>query len=137
MAVGLERQTLAGAVQSLCDAQRVLATMGTSLGTRGFGDHWLQAVLVAESAELRALVQPRLDAVRANPHLAQAVVAFAEHDLSATSAARAMGLHPNTAMYRLTRWHQLTGWDPRTFSGLARSLLASWIASAGDEQDSD
>lgn len=26
--------------------------------------------------------------------------------------------------YRLDRWQQLTGWDPRTLDGLLRSLLS-------------
>jgi hypothetical protein len=26
--------------------------------------------------------------------------------------------------YRLQRWAQLSGWDPRTFDGLTRSLAA-------------
>lgn len=128
VAVGLERPTLDGAAESLRDSQRLLATMGSGPAVRHFADHWLAAVLLADTAELRPLVEPQLAAVRANPHLADAVLAFADHDLSATAAARAMGLHPNTTMYRLARWHELTGWDAKTFHGLALSLLACWIA---------
>ena len=47
------------------------------------------------------------------------------------AAARRLGLHPNSTMYRLARWHELTGWDPRTFRGLSLSLLACWLAAAG------
>jgi DNA-binding PucR family transcriptional regulator len=43
--------------------------------------------------------------------------------LSATAAARSLHVHPNTLTYRLDRWHRLTGWDPRTFDGLERSML--------------
>jgi hypothetical protein len=31
-------------------------------------------------------------------------------------------------MYRLGRWQELTGWDPRTFAGLSISVLACWLA---------
>jgi hypothetical protein len=127
VAVGLERAALDGAAESLRDAERLLATLDRSAGIQRFQDGWLPAVLLADATGLRALVAPQLDVVRANPHLADAVVAFAENDLSATAAARAMGLHPNTTMYRLARWRELTGWDAKTYHGLSLSLLACWM----------
>jgi sugar diacid utilization regulator len=130
LGVGLARASLAGARQSLRDAERALGTAGRGAETRRFADHWLQAALLADAGDLRALVERRLDRVRENPHLADAVIAFAAEDLSATSAARRLGLHPNSTMYRLARWHELTGWDLRTFRGLSISLLACWIAAA-------
>jgi DNA-binding PucR family transcriptional regulator len=57
-------------------------------------------------------------------HLSDAVEAFAEHGLSVVAAARALHVHPNTVIYRLERWHTLTGWDPRTFRGLAMSIAS-------------
>ncbi|WP_324276764.1 PucR family transcriptional regulator [Blastococcus brunescens] len=127
LATGLARPSLAGASRSLRDAQGVLASNGPDPGIRRFEDHWLKAVL-SSSHELRALVEPQLDVVRAHPHLAEAVLAFASNDLSATGAARSLGLHPNSTIYRLARWQALTGWDPRSFSGLSISLLACWLA---------
>jgi sugar diacid utilization regulator len=128
LGMGLTRSSLAGARQSLRDAERALGTAGPTSGSRRFEDHWLQAALLADAGDLRALVEPQLEHVRANPHLADAVIAFAAEDLSATSAARRLGLHPNSTMYRLSRWQELTGWDPRTFRGLSISLLACWLA---------
>ncbi|MEU6577911.1 helix-turn-helix domain-containing protein [Streptomyces sp. NPDC046805] len=32
----------------------------------------------------------------------------------AVAAGRALGLHPNSVAYRLERWHEASGWDPRT-----------------------
>jgi hypothetical protein len=130
LGVGLARSSLDGARQSLRDAERALSTAGPRSEIVRFEDHWLQAALQADARDLRALVEPRLELVRENPHLADAVVAFAAEDLSATSAARRLGLHPNSTMYRLARWHELTGWDPRTFRGLSISLLACWLAAA-------
>jgi DNA-binding PucR family transcriptional regulator len=57
------------------------------------------------------------------PFLAASVRAFARARFSATTAARSLHVHPNTLAYRLDRWHQLTGWDPRTFDGLQNSML--------------
>jgi hypothetical protein len=137
LAVGLPRRGLAGAAQSLRDARRVLAAAGGSAGIRRFEDHWLAAVLLDHADDLRPLVGTRLGTVRANPRLAAAVRAFAGNDLSATAAAAQLALHPNTVMYRLGRWQELTGWDPRTFAGLSISVLACWLAepfAPGDEQ---
>jgi sugar diacid utilization regulator len=130
LGLGLTRTSLYGARQSVRDAQRALGTAGGAAELRRFEDHWLHAALLADSGDLRALVEARLELVRANPHLADAIVAFATEDLSATSAARRLSLHPNSTMYRLTRWHELTGWDPRTFRGLSLSLLACWLGAA-------
>jgi hypothetical protein len=130
VAVGLPRSSLRGAARSLRDAQRVLAASLGAEGIRRFEDHWLAAVLLEHSADLLGLVEARLDTVRANPRLADAVRAFAEDDLSATAAAGRLGVHPNTVMYRLARWQEQTGWDPRTFAGLSSSLLACWLAAA-------
>ncbi|MFG2350551.1 helix-turn-helix domain-containing protein [Streptomyces phaeochromogenes] len=49
--------------------------------------------------------------------------AFAEAGLSLVNAAEALMIHPNTVAYRLGRWHKLTGSDPRTFTGLVRSVV--------------
>ncbi len=129
-AIGLPRPSLAGAAQSLCDAYRVLATSTEAPGIRRFEDHWLAAVLLEHTDDLHALVDTRLDTVRANPHLADAVLAFADSDFSATAAAARLHLHPNTMMYRLSRWQEVTGWDPRTFRGLSISLVACWLSAS-------
>jgi hypothetical protein len=128
LGMGLTRPSLGGARRSIRDAQRALGTAGRTAEIRRFEEHWLQAALLADAGDLRALVEPQLERIRGNLHLAEAVVAFAAEDLSATSAARRLGLHPNSTMYRLARWHELTGWDPRTFRGLSISLLACWLA---------
>jgi hypothetical protein len=39
-------------------------------------------------------------------------------------AAEHLHLHPNSLSYRLDRWGTLTGWHPRTFDGLRKSVLA-------------
>jgi sugar diacid utilization regulator len=137
LAIGLRRPAIGGAAASLRDSQRVLATIEQARSVSRFEDHWLHAILLASADELSSLVESKLSVVRTNPHLVEAVRAFAEHDLSATGAARAMDLHPNTTMYRLARWQNLTGWDPRTFRGLTLSLLATWISGAEACEETD
>ena len=66
----------------------------------------------------------------AHPSLRETVIAFAEADMSITRCARSSHLHANTVVYRLGRWRELTGWDPRTFFGLTRSFAAGAFADA-------
>ncbi|GAA3551499.1 hypothetical protein GCM10022222_38820 [Amycolatopsis ultiminotia] len=139
LAVGHRRAGLVGAMRSIHDAHCVLSTLDGAAPpvVRRFEETWLQATLVTSQDDLEILVRDRLETVRANRHLAEAVVAFAENDLSATSAARAMRLHANTTAYRLNRWQELTGWNPKTFSGLATSLLACWLAAKPDAEETE
>jgi sugar diacid utilization regulator len=47
-------------------------------------------------------------------------------------SAKSLNLHANSLGYRLDRWRKLTGWDPRTFEGLRRSVAAvAAVKSAG------
>jgi hypothetical protein len=50
--------------------------------------------------------------------IAETIGAFAAADLSVSATATALGVHPNTVRYRLSRITDLTGHDPRTFTGL-------------------
>jgi hypothetical protein len=121
--VGSARSGLRGARASLVDAElTVEVTVEREVGT--FDDAWLWATLTASGDRLRAILAGGAAVAEAHPHLAQAVRAFGEHGFSVADAARHLGVHANTVGYRLDRWEGLTGWDPRTFPGLARSLAA-------------
>ena len=50
--------------------------------------------------------------------------AFAAAGFSVSEASRTLAVHANTVAYRLDRWEELTGWDPRSFNGLVRSVAA-------------
>jgi DNA-binding PucR family transcriptional regulator len=89
---------------------------------------WVLTTLVGEPARLvEVTAQGQAVAAQAG-HLSDAVEAFAEHGLSVVAAARALHVHPNTVIYRLERWRTLTGWDPRTFGGLALSIASLRLA---------
>lgn len=122
-AVGAERSGLVGARTSLVDAQLTLEVVPEG-GDGDFEDAWLWATLHRAESRLRGLLVRGSEVAATHPHLAQAVVAFSQHGFSVSHAARDLGVHANTVGYRLDRWGELTGWDPRSFDGLVRSLAA-------------
>jgi hypothetical protein len=123
IAVGATRDGLAGARASLEDGRLALAVTGPVETTR-FDDVWLWATLSEDRARLEPLLAVGTDLARRSPHLAEAVRAFAGAGFSVSEAARRLSVHPNTVAYRLERWEELTGWDPRSFEGLVRSVAA-------------
>ncbi len=69
--------------------------------------------------------------IEENPHLVETVEQYMTSGFSVSSAAKALQIHANSVAYRLDRWHQLTGWDPRTFVGLNQSLLGCALVQSG------
>ena len=122
-ATGVGRAGLTGARASLVDAELALEVTDLGTSTR-FEDVWLWATLTGSDERLRGVLTAGADLAESHPHLAEAVVAFGAHGFSVSEAARRLVLHANTVGYRLDRWGELTGWDPRTFAGLVRSLAA-------------
>ncbi|WP_433556445.1 PucR family transcriptional regulator [Pseudonocardia xinjiangensis] len=127
--VGLVRPGLAGAAAAVVDAERSLAVaQRNGGGVVRFGSEWLAATLLPHMDRLRQLTDTT--AAVEQPHLCDAVRAFADNGFSVTASARALHVHPNTVKYRLDRWKQHTGWDPRTLDGLQRSLLGIAFSSS-------
>ena len=123
LATGHDRRGLRGARASLVDAEQTLRITRDGASQR-FVNAWLWATLADADERLGDLLAPGTRVATAHPHLAEAVGALAEAGFSVTQAARRLGLHANTVSYRLERWEELTGWDPRHFDGLVRSLAA-------------
>ena len=87
----------------------------------------LECVLISANATTRAVIASKGDGLRglSNDELTQTidtVRAFAAADLNVARTAAAMYLHPNTVRYRLARIAASTGYDPRTFAGLAELI---------------
>jgi hypothetical protein len=122
--VGLARPGLAGAESSIVDAERALAVAVQDDSVVFFDQEWLLATLLTHRQRLAPLLQADREIAGSHPHLAEAVRAYADNGFSVTGAGRAMHLHPNTVKYRLERWRAVTGWDPRTPTGLTKSLLS-------------
>jgi sugar diacid utilization regulator len=124
--VGSVRPGWEGARQSLIDAGLAL---GVARGrTASFAEDWVLATVFGARKRLAEVCSTGSDVATRSAHLADAVQAFADHRLSVVGAARALHVHPNTVIYRLERWHGLTGWDPRTFHGLASSVACLQVA---------
>jgi DNA-binding PucR family transcriptional regulator len=128
IACGAVRPGLTGARTSLEDAERTLPVT-PSAGTARFEDVWLWATLGGASERLEPFLATGRRVAADHPHLAQTVEAFATARFSVSEAARRLGLHANTVAYRLDRWAELTGWDPRSFPGLSHSLAALHVPS--------
>lgn len=120
--VGLERAGLDGARLSVGDAERAVS-LTREPGVVHFSATWPWALLAREVDRAMPLLDTSVRTARDHPHLAEAVLAYAEGG-SIADAARAIGVHANTVTYRLERWCELSGWDPRTFDGLLRSVIA-------------
>ncbi|GAA3071294.1 helix-turn-helix domain-containing protein [Streptomyces glomeratus] len=111
-------------MDSITDATQVLSQTGGRHRVVRFADAWLAAGLGGRATRLAPLFTKAVAAARTDSHLAEAVLAFADHGLSPAAAARALHLHQNSPAYRLSRWHELTGFDPRSGDGLVASLVA-------------
>ncbi len=126
--IGLVRRALAGAALSIADARMALTATTNESWVASFIDVWHDACLLSQAERIFPLITGVVDTAHAHPHLAEAVTTFARVNMSIAKTAKAMHLHANTVTYRLDRWAHLTGWDPRSFEGLARSVVACQLS---------
>jgi PucR C-terminal helix-turn-helix domain/GGDEF-like domain len=138
--VGLTRRGLDGLELSIREAERAMALAAhRASGVVDFGMEWWASALFPERLALAPILRPRTGTVAA--HIVDAVWAYAAHGFSVAAAGQALHIHPNTVKYRLERWHQLTGWDPRTFDGLIKSTcslaLSPWDNEPGSATPPD
>ncbi|MGY4745613.1 PucR family transcriptional regulator [Streptomyces sp. ATMOS53] len=124
MGIGLARHGTTGASDSIRDAAAALSTAGQEGGLVRFEEDWLTITLAPHAHRLAPLLARAVASARRAPHLAEAVHAYADNGLSIAAAGRALGLHPNSVAYRLDRWHETSGWNPRTGEGLVCTLVA-------------
>ena len=125
--IGMRRPGLAGARDSISDAVEALAATDPAHPVASYAADWWLACVAAQSDRLSPVLETARAAVVDNPHLVEAVRAFADAGFSVATAAKQLHVHANSLAYRLDRWDQLTGWNPRTFAGLVRSLAAITI----------
>lgn len=121
--IGVLRPGLAGASESLEDARLVLNATAPGRTTREFAEGG-SSLRLAHSRRLGPLLDGAIQVAREQPHLADAVEASYLSSMSLTDAAARLHLHANSVTYRLARWRELTGLDPRSVPTLVQSWLA-------------
>jgi purine catabolism regulator len=94
-----------------------------------YGDDRTGRWLTSESADLRALVDdvlgPVLDYDEAHGgDLLPTIRTWLEHDRQTDKAAAALHIHPNTLLYRVRRFEQITGRSLTSTEALAETWLA-------------
>lgn len=122
--VGMARTGLDGAAASIVDAEQALPLATSSGDAVFFSRRWLLASLLPHAPRLAPLLAGCQVPAADHPELAQTIAGFARNGMSLAACGRDMHLDPNTVKYRLRRWQELTGWDPRTWDGLAASVVA-------------
>jgi len=94
-----------------------------------YGDDRTGRWLTSESAGLRALVddvlRPVIDYDEAHGgDLLPTIRTWLEHDRQTDKAARSLHIHPNTLLYRVRRFEQITGRSLASTEVLAETWLA-------------
>ena len=127
--LGQLRTGWTGAHQSCLDALQAHDLAVRRGSDVSFAEDWVAATLLAARDRLSDSWAQGTNVATRSAHLADAVRAFAGNGLSVVAAARALHVHPNTVIYRLDRWQRLTGWDARSYPGLAMSMACLEAAS--------
>ncbi|SEB42837.1 PucR family transcriptional regulator [Rhodococcus jostii] len=122
---GMHRNGLRGAVDSIQDARLCVRLASAAQPVQHFESAWLAATMVAAGDRLGGLAAAGSEAARAHPHLPETVITYANSGFSTATTAEKLAIHPNTVAYRLDRWRDLTGWNPRTLDGVTRTLLTT------------
>ncbi|MFC9839350.1 PucR family transcriptional regulator [Rhodococcus sp. NPDC127530] len=123
--IGLARVGADGVIASLAEAEAAHRfALLQQLPSAAFADHWLECALWASRKMIAPMLQRPMTCAEQSPDLAAAVYTFANSGFSLSGAAKGLHLHPNSVAYRLNRWQELTGLDPRRFSDLVLSLVA-------------
>lgn len=132
--IGRRRNDFDSAAESYAEALRAFACSSRQRPVAAFDEVWPLALVVENSDLIEDMLDVGIRLVGTHPHLAEAVLAFADSRFSVTTTARSIHLHPNTTKYRLRRWTELTGWDVYSADGLVNSLVCLELARLKDPQ---
>lgn len=136
--IGLSRVGAVGVAASLADAELALrVAIARRLTSVRYDDRWLECELMDSRMRISPLIQQPMVIAAGSPDLAAAVEAFGDVGFTLAGAAKRLHLHPNSVAYRLNRWQELTGLDPRSFPDLALSLTAISYVNSGAVDDRD
>ncbi|AXV06275.1 regulatory protein [Euzebya pacifica] len=129
--IGMARPGLSGAKETVRDAELAHAAASALGRSRlAYADDWFACVSSGELSRVEPLVRDAVAALRADPQMAHTVDAYIRADGKLVAAGEAIDVHANTVAYRLDRFVERAGLDPRTSDGLMRCRLALLIAEA-------
>lgn len=129
--VGLAQMGIAGAASSLDGAERAY-NVAQAIGLQActFRQRWLDCLIVESAPALAEIASGAVRVVSQAPTVRATLEAMLEVDGNVSAAARLLELHPNTVTYRLNRFEQQTGLDPRTTDGALGVQLALTLAAS-------
>src|SRR5258708_18715985 len=128
--IGFERREFSGIPESLGEARQALDFASPSKPLMLFRDIDLPEYLLRHAAAAALRLIPRWAHQLAGSEddharqLVRTIHAFAARSFNVKQTARRLGVHTNTVYFRLNRISELTGLDPRTYSGTASLLTA-------------
>jgi PucR family transcriptional regulator, purine catabolism regulatory protein len=139
VAVGFSRPFAVGASVAVArrEARWALArAVEAGRSVISYGEDRTEKWLTTEPAELRALAAQVLGAVLSydaahSGDLVASVRIWLEHDRQTDRAARALHIHPNTLLYRIRRFEQISGRSLASTEVLAEVWLAMRTTAAG------
>lgn len=126
--VGSKVAGVLGAARSIHQARLALTSATLTQPVKTFSDSWLESCATSNSPIIASEIAHAVEVARSNTAVAATVSRFADSNMSAAQCARDSHMHVNTVTYRLDRWEQLTGWNPRKFSDLSKSVIACIVA---------
>ena len=141
VAVGFSRPFAAGSSVAMArrEARWALArALEAGRSVVSYGEDRTEKWLTSETSDLRALVSQVLGAVLAYDEvheggLVASVRVWLEHDRQTDRAARALHIHPNTLLYRIRRFEQISGRSLASTESLAEVWLAMRTTAAVPE----
>jgi sugar diacid utilization regulator len=128
--ISLDTTELARLPEARQEARLALEFASAAQPLMHFSDIDLPDYLIrrADAAALRLIPERarRLSAADGDKsrELSRTIHAFADANLNVKQTARRLGVHTNTVYFRLNRIKNLTGIDPRTYSGTSLLLTA-------------
>jgi hypothetical protein len=139
--ISLDASEISALPQAYQEAERAAEFAGANRPIMHFADIDLLEFLVRRpDAAARRLIPPWAGRLKdadngKSGELSRTILQFADCNFNVKRTARRLDLHTNTVYFRLNRIRELTGIDPRSYSGLSLLLTTLRMLDAGAEPD--
>jgi hypothetical protein len=140
--VSLDASEISDLPRAYQEAERAVEFTGATRPIMHFADIDLMEFLVRRpDAAARRLIPPWAGRLKdadngKSGELSRTILQFADCNFNVKRTARRLDLHTNTVYFRLNRIRELTGIDPRSYSGLSLLLTTLRMLDAGAGSDS-